>query len=286
MIARFGGNVMHRARQAVVFTILIPWVALLQPAPAAPYPVEMEARLRLELQPMAVTGDETRVFESRTVEILPDEGGSIRLELNWPEPERSSIIDLHFSGTPAAGGPVHQVRVQSSVTIGGDEPVVVDRWAALDENSLRFVEIFARDDRHLTLALKIEEVLRPVILQPSGKDLPVEFRLAISRVMEQGVTLLETNTLRTFIGRQVSYSFRRGEGDDFEEVRLDLTPLQIQGNLLRLRIDLQGEMRTGASPLFLNRSETVLTGRSTINEFEVVSGEPPLGYRFTVTPLF
>ncbi len=277
---------MHRASQAVVFTILIPWVALLLPAHAAPYPVEMEARLRLEVQPMAVTGDETRIFESRSVEIVPDGGGSLRLELTWPDPERSSGIDLHFSGAPSTAGSVHQVRLQSSVTIHGDDPVVVDRWAALDEGSLRFIEIFARGDRHLTLALKVEEILRPVVLQPSGKDLPVEFRLEVSRVMAQGVALLETNTLRTFVGRQVSYSFRRGEGDDFEEVRLNLTPLQIQGNLLRLQFDLQGEMRTGAIPLFLNRSETMLTGRSTANEFEAVSGEPPLGYRFTVTPVF
>jgi hypothetical protein len=148
------------------------------------------------------------------------------------------------------------------------------------------VEIYASGDRHLTLALRVEPVLRPVVLQPSGKDLPVEFRLEVSRVMEQGVVALETDTLRTFIGQRVSYSFRRGEGDDLEEVRLDLTPLGIRGDLLQLRFELQGEIRTSASPLFLSRTETVFTGRSTINDFQATSGEPALGYQFSVTPVF
>jgi hypothetical protein len=246
----------------------------------------MESRLRLEVQPVAVAGGDTRAFESRTVEILPEGGGSMRLEVAWPESDRPSRIDLHFTGSPADDGQAHAIRVQSSVTLPEGDPVVVDRQAVLEEGSLRFVEIYASGDRHLTLALRVEPVLRPVVLQPSGKDLPVEFRLEVSRVMEQGVVALETDTLRTFIGQRVSYSFRRGEGDDLEEVRLDLTPLGIRGDLLQLRFELQGEIRTSASPLFLSRTETVFTGRSTINDFQATSGEPALGYQFSVTPVF
>jgi hypothetical protein len=283
-VAQFEDRSMKPAGRLAVFTILILWLVL--PAWAAPYPVKMEPRLRLEVQPVAVSGGDTRSFESRTVEIDPAGGGSIRLELDWPEANSSSRIDLHFSGTPAGDGQAHSVRIQSSVTISGSAPVLVDRQAALDEGSIRFVEIYAHGDRHLTLALKVEPILKPVVLKPSGLELPVDFRLEVSRVTEQGVVLLETDSLHTLIGQQVAYSFRRGHGDDLETVRLELTPRAIRGDVLEVQLELQGEIRTGASPLFLSRKETLFTGRSTANEFRATTGDPPLGYLFTVIPRF
>ena len=275
---------MKPASRSAVFTILI--LGLVAPMSAAPYPVTMEPRLRLDVQPVAVAGSDTRSFESRVLDIDPAGGGSIRMDLPWPDPERPSRVDLHITGVPSDHGQVHDVRVQSSVTLHGADPVAVDRMAALDEGSLRFVEIFARGDRHLTLALKVERILKPVVLKPSGRELPVNFRLEVSRVTEQGVVALETDTLHTLIGQQVAYSFHRGEGNDLETVRLNLTPLRIRGDLLELRFELHGEIRTAASPLFLSRTETVFTGRSTVNEFRATSGDPPVGYLFSVIAVF
>ncbi|MBD3867706.1 MAG: hypothetical protein IFK94_06250 [Acidobacteria bacterium] len=275
---------MKPAGRLVVFTILIPWLVLA--ALAAPYPVTMEPRLRLELQPVAVMSGNTRTFESRTLEIDPVVGGSIRLDLAWPLPDRASRIDLHFTGSPTGAGQVHDVRVQSSVTVPGSDPVLVDRQTALDEGSLRFLEIYAKGERHLTLALKVESILKPVVLKPTGRELPVNFRLEVSRVTEQGVVPLETDTLHTIIGQQVEYFFRRGRGGDLETVRLELTPLSIRGDMLEVQFKMQGEIRTAASPLFLSRKETLFTGRSTVNEFRATTGDPPLGYLFSVIPVF
>jgi len=275
---------MKPASRLTIFALLM--LCSVLPALAAPYPVSMEPRLRLEVQPVAVMGGDTRSFEARTVELDPATGGSIRLELAWPDPETSSRIDLHFSGRPSGDGAVHNVRVHSSVTLPGREPVTVDRQAALDEGSLRFVEVYAQGDRHLTLALKVESILKPVVQKPTGRESAVDFRLEVSRVTPDGVVLLETDDLHTLIGQQVAYSFNRGHGDDLEVVRLELTPIAIRGDVLEVRFALEGEIRTAASPLFLSRTETLFTQRSTVNEFRATSGEPPLGYLFSVIPKF
>jgi hypothetical protein len=271
------------ARWATCATLLL-GAAL--PAAAAPYPVTMEPELRLSVRPVVVDGGDNRTFESRTVEIRQDGGGSLRLELAWPDPDAPSRVDLHFTGAPSSEGREHTVRIQSAVSVAGEADVIVDRQIALEEGALRFVEVYARGGRHMTLALTVESVLRPVVLKPSGKELPVRFRLEVHRVTSQGVVPLETDTLHTLIGQQVSYSFRRGDGDSLETVRLDLTPLKIRGDLLEVRFELRGEIRTASSPLYLSRSETLFTGRSTVSEFQATSGEPPLGYLFTVSPLF
>lgn len=257
-----------------------------RPAAPAPYPVTMEPELRLTVRPVVADGRDNRTFESRTVEIRQDGGGSLRLELAWPDPDAPSRVDLHFTGAPSSEGREHTVRVQSSVAVPGAADVIVDRQVNLEEGALRFVEVYARGGRHMTLALTVESVLRPVVLQPSGTESAVRFRVAVGRVTAQGVVPLETDTLHTLVGQKVSYSFRRGAGDSMETVRLDLTPQKIRGELLEVRFELRGEIRTAGSPLYLSRSETVFTGRFTAHEFRATRGDPPLGYLFTVSPVF
>ena len=96
---------MKPAGRLTVIALLMLWSVL--PALAAPYPVSMEPRLRLEVQPVSVMGGNTRSFEARTLELDPAAGGSIRLELAWPDPEAPSRIDLHFTGRPSGDGEVH-----------------------------------------------------------------------------------------------------------------------------------------------------------------------------------
>ena len=278
---------MHRKIYLPLLLVTL-WTAVtgLQSVRCAPYPVEMESRLRLDLRPMTVQGDKTRTFENRQVTITPDKGAVLRFTLDWPGTSKPAKVKLWFHGNPSGAGESHQVTLDSQVTLPGEQTVTANRVIHLDERSMRFVEIYARGDIHLTLALELELTLTPVVQQPSGMDRPVEFNLQVARISGEETILLETDTLRTFLGQPVTYSFRRGAGSTLETVQLELLPMSIEGNVLQARVTWTGEIQTGTTPLYLSRSETILTSRSAASEFHATVGEPPEGYSFTVTPGF
>ncbi len=173
------------------------------PGSAAPYPVSMETRLRLEVRPLAIEAGETTTFKPRTVVLSPTEGAELLLKM---EPAGGNVarVSLRFQGVPSESGPIHSVHLESEVHFPGRRPVEEKRDLMLEEHAVRLVEVYARGATHLTLALNLDTVLVPVVQQPTGLDRPVEFLLRVSRISGDTSTVLETNTLKTFLGKPVS----------------------------------------------------------------------------------
>ncbi len=278
---------MHR-NYRLPFLLITLWagVAGLLPEQAAPYPVKMESRLRLDVRPLTVKGDDTRTFQNRSVTLSRDDGAVLRFALDWPDSTDEAKVELRFQGRPSGTGRTHRVDLNAQILTPGENAVTVHREIRLEENAMRFVEIYTQGDIHFTLALELEIVMAPVVLQPSGRDRPVVFTVQVARVSGGESIDLETNTLKTFLKQPVSYSFRRGAGSTLETVHLELLPLTIEGNVLQVRITWTGEIRTGATPLYLSRTETIFTSRAASSEFQATAGEPPEGYSFKVTPRF
>ena len=96
---------------------------------------------------------------------------------------------------------------------------------------------------------------------------------------------LETNELHTLLGEGVEYAFRRGAGAQEEVLRLRLTPLRVEAEVVEVEVDLAGKLPGEArnAPI---RSERLLATRGSTSSFDAVSGEPPTGYRFRIRPDF
>jgi hypothetical protein len=278
---------MHRNCR-LPFLLLTMWAGFagLLPVQAAPYAVKMEPRLRLDVRPLTVQGETTNTFESRSVTLSQKDGATLRFALDWPGNEDEAKVELEFRGRPSSSGKTHGIELTAVITVPGEKAVTQSREILLEEQAMRFVEIYARGDIHFTLALELDIVQTPVVLQPSGKDRPVEFTVEIVRVSGGESIDLETDTLRTFLNEPVSYSFRRGADSTLETLHLELLPLSIDGNVLKAQIRWDGEIRTGVTPLYLSRSETIFTSRAASSEFQATAGEPPEGYSFKVTPRF
>jgi hypothetical protein len=154
-----------------------------------------------------------------------------------------------------------------------------------EDDRSQLLEVFARDRLHLTLVLRAERVARPVVARPApGRK--IDFHLAVEKLVEGQAVPLETNDLETLVGESVEYSFRRGEGETLETLRLFLKPLRITGELVEVEVAFEGSLHGPGPPLFLSRRETLWTSRHTVTLFDAAGGKPPTGYRFRILPRF
>jgi hypothetical protein len=250
---------------------------------AAPVRLAEEDWVRLEIQPVCVDGDETTTFEARILEIPPGRTASLVIPLPWPDPGSRGKLRLEAHGGPV-GGDLEFV-LESEWSPAAARPARAVRKVTVEDGGTRLVEVFARDRLHLTLAVRAEHVRKPVVSPPRpGRS--VRFRLGVERLVEGATQPLESNDLDTLVGESVSYSFRRGEGDTLETLRLRLRPTRIMGEIVEVEVTFEGSLHSLGSPLYLNRREKLLTSRDAPTMFDAASGDPPTGYRFRITPEF
>jgi len=98
--------------------------------------------------------------------------------------------------------------------------------------------------------------------------------------------LLETNELHTFVGQSVEYSFRSGQDETLETVRLALLPSAISGDIMTIDASISGALPGAGGTVLLSRNERIAASRHSVSPIAATVGTPPAGYRFQVTPDF
>ena len=111
--------------------------------------------------------------------------------------------------------------------------------------------------------------------------------LAIERVDGERIVPLETNELHTFVGQSVEYSFRHGQGEGLEAVRLPVLPVSIAGDLVTIDAEISGALPAAGGTTLREppRADHRVPERD-LPRARPRPGLPPAGYQFQVTPEF
>lgn len=258
------------------------------PSPGAPYRVETEPCIRLETRAFLLLGTANRTLDAAEIE-LPAEGDgtwTVRLPPDRPAAAPPSVT-LAAAGRPASAGSAHRLELRAEFLREDGVKVRTDRSLDLRDGTTGFFEAGHGPGWRLTLAVTPFRAERAVVRAPSAPGIPILFRVEVGRVVDGAYVALETNELTTFLRQPVAYSFRLGRGDTLEELRLELTPRQVEDDLVEIGVALEGALHAGRdAPLTLSRKDRLFTGRGTTSTVDAVSGEPANGFRFRVTPVW
>jgi len=249
-----------------------------------PYSLRQERMIVLQVEILGVGPDGTSSLGSKRIDVLPSGGGSAEADLAWRSGAR---LRLDATGQPGDEGEPHRLSLHAALTLGSRR-VVSNREMQMREESTYLMDIYEEERERLVLVLRAEAAMRPVLEAKLVTTVgpPVKLHLQVDRIDGERVTSLESNDLRTFVGQSVEYSFRRGEGESAESVRLVLRPKQVMGAVTEIEIEVTGSLPGDPDRLLLSRRETLVSSRGTLSALTVTSGEPPAGYRFAITPEF
>jgi hypothetical protein len=136
------------------------------------------------------------------------------------------------------------------------------------------------------LTLHGEQVRRAVVRPLATIGAPVRFTIAVERVDGESIALLETNDLHTFVGQSVEYSFRQGQNEGLEAVRLSLLPVSLSGDTVTIDAEITGALPGAGGTSLANRTERIVASRRATCRVTATAGTPPAGYQFQVTPDF
>jgi hypothetical protein len=175
---------------------------------------------------------------------------------------------------------------ESTATLPGSDPVVAAREIRLAEEGSGLFDVFGDGERRILLTLQGEQVARAVLRPPVAVGSPVRFRLGIERVDGERIVPLETNELHTFVGQSVEYSFRLGQGDGVEAVRLSVLPVSIAGDLVTIDAEISGALPSAGGTTLVSHRERIIASRNATSRLRATAGTPPAGYQFQVTPEF
>lgn len=221
----------------------------------------------------------------QTLTVAPGREEIARATVAWPG--RGDLPISAAGRYERAGDETTPDRLTFSFEVAlGATPVRTSRTYAMADGGSELVEVAREGELALLALVRTERTwrasLRPV---PSGV-VPFVVNLAVSRVDGERVVPLETNVLHTFVGDPVEYSFRFGAGDDEQILRVVLTPLRVDDDLADLRVQVTGKLPAVPAPVVLSRDQRLVASRGATSSLDVVSGSPPSGYRFSVTPDF
>lgn len=253
---------------------------------AAPVALVEEVGFRVEIRPVLVVGDDSGALAPKTLEIPPGEPGRLRLELQWPDPAATSVLELSATGRSEEPDGEIELELTASLRLADGRVVQARRSLRQREGAAGLFEVYREQGQRLTLGVSAERRVRHVARPVRSVGDPVVFRLDVDGVRGPRTFELETNYLSTFVGEPVSYSFRRGEGDQRESVRVELTPTSKTGELVEVLVEISGSLPGESSRLILSRRETLVTSRGATSGVEVTTGDPPAGYRFRIRPEF
>jgi hypothetical protein len=170
------------------------------------------------------------------------------------------------------------------VEVAGRPVRISDR--VIEGEGTALFEVFDEGNRRIVLALRTEPLDRAVVRRFAKVGDPVRFLVAVERVDGDRAVLLETNHLNTFVGQSVGYSFRLGHDESREELRLDLLPLSVSGDIVTIQAGISGALPGAGVTTLLSRQERIVASRMSTSAISATAGTPPSGYRFQVTPDF
>jgi hypothetical protein len=276
---------MRHVKLAVIVTALTLAAGAIPPAGAAT-PVTLETHLLLKIDALTVdTGQATTSATAPETEVGPRPE---RIDLVVPWGRDGTSVGVHVTATLMSISPDGEavLRLESSVERPGRPPVAAAREIRLGEEGSGLFEVYGDGGRRLMLTLQAEKVSRAVVRPPAELGAPVRFAVEVLRVDGERIVLLETNDLRTFVGQPVEYSFRRGQGDGLETVRLNLRPVVVTDDVVTIDAEIDGALPGPGGTVLVSRRERIAASRQATSRLDATTGTPPAGYRFQVTPAF
>lgn len=237
-----------------------------------------------------------RCLTADTVDTPPDgaytlglsdgRSGSVKFGALWPDAGSTASVTIAATARPPQPGATHTIRLDATVELPDGSRLRSSRDMAFDDSTTALFELARRDERSLTVAVEAETVQETVVFSRPTAGAPVVFHVDVQWLQEGRSESLETNRLSTFVGEEVSYSFRLGEMDVAEALELRLTPIAVFDDVVQLRAEVSGSVPREGAPEVLSRTESWLLSRGESSTLDVTSGEPKTGFRFVVTPRF
>ena len=255
------------------------------PALAIP-PVGLETHVVVRVEALTLDGGESSpTGVSGHLEVGPGAPGTLELRVPWAPPGSTVAVRLSLAlSSVSADGVVLQCT--SLATVAGDSPARASRELRLADEGDGLFEVFGTGGRRVLLTLHAERVERPVVRGVATPGDPVRFLVAVEGVAGDRSAVLETNEIRSFVGQSVEYSFRQGQNEERESIRLVILPVSITGDLITLQVEVSGVLPGPDGPSLLSRTDRVVASRRSTTPVPATVGTPPSGYRFQVTPDF
>jgi hypothetical protein len=257
------------------------------PSANAMPPIALETHVVLRIEALTVERGQSKTAGTpQEVEIGPSQAAAIDLVVPWGA-DRATVT-VHFDARLTSLTPDGEAVLlcESSATRSGRAPVVASREIRLADDGSGLFEIFGDGERRLLLTLQGEQVRRAVVRPQTSVGAPVRFVIAVERVDGERIVLLETNELHTFVGQSVEYSFRLGQDEGLQAVRLAVLPVAISGDLVTIEAEISGALPGSGGTVLVSHRERIVASRRATSRLEATTGVPPAGYRFQVTPDF
>ena len=262
-------------------------VLALSAARAGTSPVAIETHVQLEIGALTVEGGKAKnVGRPEPAEIGPNTPGSVDFLVPWHPKGASVAVRLTLRLVSVSPGGEAVLMCESTASLPGSHPVVAAREIRLAEEGSGLFDVFGDGERRILLTLHGEQVERAVLRPRVTLGPPVRFKLGIERVDGERTVPLETNELHTFIGQSVEYSFRLGQGDGVEAVRLSVLPVSIAGDLVTIDAEISGALPGAGGTTLVSHRERIIASRNATSRLRATAGTPPAGYQFQVTPEF
>ena len=266
--------------------LLLPWLAtIVFSASAQEPPIVREPAWEVAVEWVRTDRGVTDTVAQGILTVTPSREDSTAGSVPWPG--RGDLPVSARARLDRVGRESDPDRVAFSFEVGlGSPPVRTQRTYPMQDGGSQVVEVAREGEVALLVLLRAERSWRPRVRPAPSGVAPFVVNLALSRIEGERVVPLETNVLRTFIGEPVEYSFRFGVGDDEQILRVVFTPLGVTDDVADLRVQVTGKLPSTGAPVVLSRDQRLLASRGATSSLDVVAGNPPAGYRFSVTPDF
>jgi len=276
----------RRCRSARTWVPLVAMLAAGSPAVSMPSVQLVERdQVILTVRPMKVSlapGSEPAV---REVELV-DRGVELRYEFAWPDPGDLTVVLFRAAPRPPRSGVKHVLLLEAEVTLPDGRTSLAQRELIFDEEYTSLFDVHREGNRSLILAVHAVHHRETTLAIRREVGEPMQFQLEIQRVEGDISVPLESNRMNTFVGETVSYSFQLGESGEGESLTVNLTPQRLYGDLARISVEVSGMLSDGEKISMISRREDWLTTRGSTSSLSVATGDPPVGFRFLVTPWF
>jgi hypothetical protein len=254
---------------------------------SAASPVTVETHVVLKIDALTVDrGQSKTAATAPETEIGPGRPGTAELSVPWGT--AGGPLSVRVTATLVRMTPDGEavLGLTSLVAPRGGAPASASREIRLNEEGSGLFDVYGEGDRRLLLTLHAEKVLRAVVRPPAEVGAPVQFAVEVLRVDGERVVSLETNELHTFVGQPVEYSFRRGQGEGLETVRVSLLPVSISGDVVTIDAEIDGALPGAGGASLISHRERIVASRQATSRLNATAGTTPSGYRFQVTPDF
>ena len=250
-------------------------------------PVVVETHVLLRIDALTVENGQSKATGiTREGETGPSKPAAVDFVVPW-RPDGASV-SVHLEARLTSFGPEGEAILfcESKATLSGSPPVASSREIRLAEEGSGLFEVFGDAERRLVLTLQGEKADRVVVRPLASVGAPVRFLIAVERVDGERIVPLETDELNTFVGQSVEYSFRHGQDEGLEAVRLTVLPVSVAGELLTIDAEISGALPGAGGTTLVSHTERIVASRRATSRLAATTGSPPAGYRFQVTPEF